>query len=129
MAKVTVLDPCCDNQNVIAEGNILLLLIADVNTLCIFIDSANFAKDYGRISLIFQKSTDRRRYLSRRKHGCRHLIEQRLKEVVIRPINDKDFRVAASPANPAPRFFSFMPGLIVQAAPFSNCRSIRQRDS
>jgi hypothetical protein len=37
------------------------------------------------------------------------LIEQRLKEVVIRPINDKDFRVcvsqgfaAASPANPAP---------------------------
>jgi hypothetical protein len=109
VAKVTVRDPCCDNQNVIAEGNILLLLIADVNTLCIFIDSANFAKDYGRISLIFQKSTDRRRYLSRRKHGCRHLIEQRLKEVVIRPINDKDFRVcvsqgfaAASPANPAP---------------------------
>jgi hypothetical protein len=75
------------------EGNILLVLIADVNTLCIFIDSADFAKDHGRISLIFQKSTDRRRYLSRRKHGRRHLIEQRLKEVVIRPINDKDFRV------------------------------------
>jgi len=93
MAKVTVRDPCCDNQNVIAEGNILLVLIADVNTLCIFIDSADFAKDYGRISLIFQKCTDRRRYLSRREHRCRHLIEQRLKEVVIRPINDKDFRV------------------------------------
>jgi len=54
VAKVTVRDPCCDNQNVIAEGNILLLLIADVNTLCIFIDSADFAKDYGRISLIFR---------------------------------------------------------------------------
>jgi hypothetical protein len=33
------------------------------------------------------------RRLSRRKHGCRHLVEQRLKEVVIGPINDKDFRV------------------------------------
>ena len=45
------------------------------------------------MSLFLQKSTDRRRYLSRREHGCRHLIEQRLKEVVIRPINDKDFCV------------------------------------
>jgi hypothetical protein len=93
VAKVTVRDPSSHNQDVIAKGNILLVPIADIKTLCIFIDSADFPKNYGRISLFLQKSTDRRRYLSRREHGCRHLIEQRLKEVVIRPINDKDFRV------------------------------------
>ena len=49
--------------------------------------------DYGPISLIFQKSTDRTPDLSPRKHSCRHLIEQILKEVVIRPINDEDLRV------------------------------------
>jgi hypothetical protein len=57
------------------------------------VKSVTSIENYGRISLFLQKSTDRRRYLSRRQHGCRHLIEQRLKEVVIRPINDKDFRV------------------------------------
>jgi len=93
MAKVTVRDPSSHNQDSIAKGNILLVRIADINTFCIFIDSADFPKNYGRISLFLQKSTDRRRYLSRRQHGCRHLIEQRLKEVVIRQITGKDFRV------------------------------------
>jgi hypothetical protein len=88
--------------------------------------------------LFLQKSTDRRRYLSRRKHGCRHLIEQRLKEVVIRPINDKRLRPSASALlrpqalqtrRLRSRFFSFVPRLVVDALPFSNCRSIRQRDS
>jgi hypothetical protein len=40
VAKVTVRDPSSHNQDVIAKGNILLVLIADIKTLCIFIDSA-----------------------------------------------------------------------------------------
>ena len=65
--------------------------------------------------------------MSRRKHGCRHLIQQRLKEVVIRPINDKDFRVrvpqrfcgrqALQTRRLLSRFFSFMPRLVVHAHP------------
>src|ERR1700733_7732201 len=64
-----------------------------IDKLRIFIDSANFAKKYGRISLTLQKSPDRRCDLSRRKHCCRHLIEQRLKEVMIRSINHLDIGV------------------------------------
>ena len=64
-----------------------------VDNLCVFIDSADFAKKYGRIPLILQKSPDRRCDLRWRKHCCRHLIEQRLKEVVIRSINHQDIGV------------------------------------
>lgn len=53
MAKVTMCDPRCYNQNAIAERNIIVVLITDVNTLCIFIDSADIAKNCGRISLMF----------------------------------------------------------------------------
>ena len=70
-----------------------MVLIASVDKLCVFIDSADFAQKYGRVSLILQKSPDRRCDLSWRKHRCRHLIEQRLKEVVIRSINHNDIGV------------------------------------
>src|SRR6202020_3145372 len=71
----------------------LTVLIAIVDKLCVLIHSADFSKKYGRISLILQKSPDRRCDLSRRKHCCRHLIEQRLKEIVIRSIHHQDIDV------------------------------------
>jgi len=67
--------------------------IASVDKLRIFINSANFAKKYGRVSLTLQKSPGRRCDLSRRKHCCRHPIEQGLKEVMIRSINHHDIGV------------------------------------
>src|ERR1700732_3051902 len=86
-------DSCCDHQDVVTERSVLVVLIAGVDKLCVFIDSADFTKEYGSISLILQKSPDRRCDLSGRKHCCRHLIEQRLKEVVIRSINHQDIGV------------------------------------
>src|SRR5580693_5828925 len=94
MPKITVRDSSCDHQDVVTERSpLLMVFIASIDKLRVFINPADFAKKYVRISLTLQKSPDRGCDLSRRKHCCRHLIEQRLKEVVIRPINDKDFRV------------------------------------
>jgi hypothetical protein len=59
VAKVTVRDSRCDNQDVVVDGNTLPVLIAGVDTFCVLIDSSNFSKDYGRISLILQKRSDR----------------------------------------------------------------------
>jgi len=73
-----------------------VILVAGVDKLCIFIDSADLAKKYGRVSPILQKSPDRRCDLSGRKHRGRRLIEQRLKEVVIRSINHNDIGVNES---------------------------------
>jgi hypothetical protein len=58
LAKVTVRDPSSHNQGFIAKGKILVLT-TEIKTLCIFIDSADFPKNYGRISLFLQTATDR----------------------------------------------------------------------
>lgn len=89
-------DAGCDNQDVIPDGSILMILVADVGKLRIFINSRNFAKEYSRISLILQKFTDRRCNLGWRKHRCRHRIEQRLKEIVVRSVNHPDLRFCVS---------------------------------
>ena len=81
--KITMRDPCCDHQDVVTERNVLMILIAGVDKPCVFINCADFAKNYGRISLILQKPPDRRCDSRWRKHRCRDLIEQRLKEIVI----------------------------------------------
>jgi hypothetical protein len=86
-------DSGCDYQDVVTERRVLMVFIASVDKLGVFIDPADFAKKYGRVSLIFQKSPDRRRDLSGRKHRCRHLIQQGLKEIVIRSINHQDIGV------------------------------------
>jgi hypothetical protein len=44
MAKVAVRDSRCDNQDVVVDRNILPVLIAGVDTLCILIDSGDFSR-------------------------------------------------------------------------------------
>src|SRR5580698_327365 len=94
MPKITMRDSGCDHQDVVTQRSpLLMVFIASIDKLRVFINPADFAKKYGRISLTLQKSPDRGCDLSRRKHRCRHLIEQRLKEVMIRSINHQDIGV------------------------------------
>ena len=97
--------------------------IASVDKLRIFINSANFANKYARISLTLQKSPDRRCDSSRRKHCCRHPIEQGLKEVMIRSITTTRSAfarlralAAASPARPAPIITTLFIHCLIHAA-------------
>jgi hypothetical protein len=56
MPKITMRDSGCDHQDVVTKRSVLMVFIAGIDKLRIFIDSANFAKKYGRISLTLQKS-------------------------------------------------------------------------
>src|SRR4029077_20663959 len=51
------------------------------------VDAGDLAHNYHRIFLVPQYSTDWRTDLGRTQHRCRHLIKQRLKQVVICPID------------------------------------------
>jgi hypothetical protein len=108
LAKVTVRDPSSHNRGFIAKGNILLILTTEIKTLCIFIDSADFPQNYGRISLFLQKATDRETLFEQERARLSPL-DRAEAEVVIRAINDKDFRVRVphrfcgrKPCKPAP---------------------------
>jgi hypothetical protein len=53
----------------------------------VLVHASYLAHDHGGILLTSQNLPDWGTDLSRRKHCCRHLIEQRLKQVVIRAVN------------------------------------------
>ena len=58
------------------------------------IDADNFAQDHRNILLLRFKLPNRRRNLGRRKDRRRHLIQKRLENVMIAPINHDDFGIA-----------------------------------
>ena len=59
VSKIAVGNPCRDHQNVIRVRNILMVFTTSVDEFRVFVNSIDFAKKYGRISLILQKSPDR----------------------------------------------------------------------
>jgi len=63
-----------------------------MNVLIGFVDARYLAKQHSRILLFPQYATAGRAALARRKNGSRHLVEQGLKQVVIRAIDQGDFR-------------------------------------
>ena len=60
------------------------------------IDADNFSQKHGNIRLLSFKLPNRSRHLGRREDRCRHLIEQRLENVMIATIDHDDFGIATS---------------------------------
>src|SRR5215831_20345565 len=69
-----------------------MLAIRRVNKHAAFflIDTRNLTHNYGCVLLFPQYSPNRRAHLPGSEHRCRHLIKQRLKQMMIRPINKND---------------------------------------
>jgi hypothetical protein len=55
------------------------------------IDAGDLAHDHGRVLLLSQNSPDWRTHLRRREYCGRYLIKKRLKNMMVRPINEDDF--------------------------------------
>jgi hypothetical protein len=58
----------------------------------VFVYVHNFTEDHRRILLLPKDVADRRAYLPGRQHRGRHLVEQRLKQVMIHAVSQDDFR-------------------------------------
>src|SRR5580658_2577070 len=92
VSKITVGYAGCQNQEIVGDRHSCPIGGVDEHVLLALIHSGNFTEDYHRVLLLPENVSDRRAYLTRRQHRCRYLIEQRLKQVMIRPVNQNDLR-------------------------------------
>src|ERR1019366_2223373 len=94
VSKISMGRPGGDDQKVVVED---LLLRYDSSLFQIGID--HFFKQHFNIGVGSKNPTNGRCNLSRRQAGGSDLVEQRLKGMVIFPVNDRD--VAGEPRDPA----------------------------
>ena len=78
------------NHVIILNRYSLTIRIAYENAVMFFVDSCDFSHDHGCIFLFAQNSADRNSNMTWRQHRGRNLIQQRLKQMVIIPVNYRD---------------------------------------
>src|SRR6202035_249691 len=64
--------------------------IADDDALLLLVHARDLPKDHRRVPLVSQNTPNRRANLTRRQHGGCHLVEQRLKQMMVGSINQQD---------------------------------------
>src|SRR3984957_985347 len=94
VAKVTVRDACCQNQVIVCESYLFAIDVANNNALLILVHACDFSKNHGRILLVSQDSTDWGTNLAGSQHRRRHLIKQRLKQMMVCSIDQEDLSVS-----------------------------------
>ncbi len=92
MPKVTVCDTGRQYNEIVGNRYACSVSVFDKYTFLILVDTRNLAKDYSCILLFPENIPDRRAYLRRSEHCRGHLIEQRLEQMMIRAVNQDDFR-------------------------------------
>src|SRR5260370_32185330 len=78
------------------DWNIFPVGVTQEDVLLIFVDSRDLAKDHRSVLLPSKNSSDRRSDLTRCQDRCRHLIKQRLKQVMIGAVDQNDARWSIS---------------------------------
>src|SRR2546425_1704292 len=99
VAEVAVPYAGRENQIVVLDGRSLAVQRVDEDTTSIGVHPGDVSQEHRDVPLLAENSSDRRRDLSRREHRGRDLVEQRLEQVVVRPIEEDDLGV-----RPAERF-------------------------
>ena len=87
MAEVAVPYTCRQNQVVIPDRYFHPICGVGNDVPLLFVYGRYFAQNNGRIPLVAENLADRRADLPWTKDGGRHLVEQRLKQVVIGTVN------------------------------------------
>src|SRR5262249_11295629 len=96
MPEVTLSTAHRQNKVIIGIRHPLAVCVADENALLIFVHSGDFTHEHHRVLLIAQDSANGRSDVPGAQQGCCHLIEERLKKVVIGAIDENDLRWCVS---------------------------------
>ena len=86
MTEISVLRPGSEDQELVLPA----CAKAGFDPALCRIDPGHLVEQYGGVPLAAQYGADRLGNVGRRQCRGRHLIEQRLEEVVIVPVNDRD---------------------------------------
>src|SRR5215470_4400836 len=90
-AEVTVTRAGGQNQIVISDRHVLPVGVTDDDALLIFVHSCNLAQDHRGVLLVSENPPDWKANLIGGQNRRGHLIEQGLKQVVIRAVDQDDF--------------------------------------
>src|ERR1700730_2672103 len=104
VAEVTVSNASRQDEVIVWEANPLAICVAHEDIFLILVHSDDFSENDGCIPLLAQDSADRGSNLTWCQYRRRHLIEQRLKEVVVGPVDHNNFGwgISQSPAGGQP---------------------------
>src|SRR5215472_18854034 len=91
-AEVAVTSAGGQDQVIVGYGDVLPVRVAYEDTFVFLVHSRDLAQDDGGILLVLENSPDRKANLIGTQNRRRHLVEQGLKQVVIRAIDQNDFR-------------------------------------
>jgi len=87
--EVAMPDSGRQDENIVRNRHSLPIRGIDEDASPILVHARDFSQDHRRISLLPQDTADRRADLRRRQHGRRHLVEQRLKQMVVVTIDQE----------------------------------------
>ena len=91
MSKIAVSDAGCQNKIIIRLDDTDPVQSVKSNDALFLIDVCDFSKQHSYVLLVTKNFADWRRNLSRRQDRCRHLIEKRLKQMVIGAVDESNF--------------------------------------
>src|SRR5262252_8824824 len=96
--EITVASTGGENEVIVRYGDMLAICVVYKNAALLLIHAGDLAHEHGRVLLFSQNSADWGADLGRGKNRRRYLIEERLKQMMICPINqnDLDCRLAKS---------------------------------
>src|SRR5262249_29740413 len=80
------------DQVIVGQGHVLPVRVGYEDTFLVFVHTCDLALDHGRVLLVLENPSDWKPNLTGGENRRGHLIEQRLKQVVVRAIDQDDFR-------------------------------------
>src|SRR5215472_12240216 len=90
VSEITVSRAGRKNEVIVRYGDMLAICVVYKNAALLLIHAGDLAHDHGRVLLFSQNSADWGADLGWGKHRRRYLIEERLKQMMICPINQND---------------------------------------
>src|SRR5215469_105558 len=90
-AEVTVTGPGGQDQKVVRDRHVLPVAVTDDDAFLILVHSDDITEEDSGVLLVLENPPDRKTNLIGGKNRGGHLVEQRLKQVVMRPIDQSDF--------------------------------------
>src|SRR5207244_1977583 len=91
VSEITVPRSGREKKIIVRNWYMLAIRRIDEDAALRFIHAGDLAHDHRCIFMSSQYFADWRTHLRRREYGCRYLIKKRLKNMMVRPVNENDF--------------------------------------
>src|SRR5262249_22902601 len=96
VSEITMALACCEDEIVVWDMHLRAIRRGGKNITLFFVHAGHLRHDHGRVALLPQNAPNRSADLPGSKHRGRHLVKQRLKDVVIGAVKQNNFRATSA---------------------------------